>query len=205
MDLFMPDFIEEKIQITDSCSTTLNSSIQLDAGLIVDFALPVINFNEKSIADMLNSYIVSQEIWPKGILLEQKIDEIIELLCGEDDSNINKLTIIDAFLFNQNVGGVYENDIVRILKESGAKEIVVITNTTGKSYNEDLYKSVNEKLGGIIKVINSQDYHDRFWIADENKGFSLGTSLNGVGKRVTRIYTLDAEEINTLLESLPKT
>ena len=48
---------------------------------------------------------------------------------------------------------------------------------------------------------NTKDIHDRFWIYGEN-GFVLGTSLNGIAKKITRIDLLDSNEVKIINEEL---
>ena len=57
---------------------------------------------------------------------------------------------------------------------------------------------------GIHYVLNdTKDIHDRFWIYGEN-GFVLGTSLNGIAKKITRIDLLDSNEVEIIKDELKK-
>ena len=48
----------------------------------------------------------------------------------------------------------------------------------------------------IIKTVETEEFHDRFWIdPDAHKGFVMGTSLNGVTKKIALIDHLGREDV----------
>ena len=53
-----------------------------------------------------------------------------------------------------------------------------------------------------IKIKYSYDFHDRFWIADRKKGFYTGTSINGIGKRISLINLLSEEDVEIIIDEL---
>lgn len=55
-----------------------------------------------------------------------------------------------------------------------------------------------------IEVEYSDAFHDRFWIANGNKGFISGTSLNGVGKRYSLIEILSEEDVTSIMDIVNK-
>lgn len=65
------------------------------------------------------------------------------------------------------------------------------TTIEGKLTDADIHYVLN----------NTKDIHDRFWIYGEN-GFVLGTSLNGIAKKITRIDLLDSNEVKIIKEEL---
>lgn len=47
-----------------------------------------------------------------------------------------------------------------------------------------------------IKTVETEEFHDRFWIdPDAHKGFVMGTSLNGVTKKIALIDHLRREDV----------
>jgi len=50
-----------------------------------------------------------------------------------------------------------------------------------------------------LSVTYSDDFHDRFLIIDNVELHGLGSSINGLGRRVTSYATRDAKEIARLL------
>lgn len=76
-------------------------------------------------------------------------------------------------------------NIILITKEKGLlKEIDI------KKYNEQYHN---------LKVIYSNDFHDRFIILDKEIIYHLGTSLNHAGKRIFAINKLEDKEIKKAL------
>ena len=134
-------------------------------------------------------------------------EKILEYLknIGTSDST---LIIIDSYLFPMNGDSNYKELITDILKQSKAKNIKVITREYDykgkKIYNETLCKNVSEKLDIQIEVNFSYEFHDRFWITDKNKGCTIGTSLNGISNKVTRIDELREDEVKAIMAKLPQ-
>ena len=78
---------------------------------------------------------------------------------------------------------------------------------TEPKYNEALYqdiKNVLVELNHKINVIHktTEDFHDRFWIADEMKGLFVGTSLNGIGRRYALVDFMEDEDTATIVKEL---
>ena len=49
-----------------------------------------------------------------------------------------------------------------------------------------------------LKVIDNNDFHDRFWLTPDNGAFTVGTSVSGMGKRVCCIAPLDSDDYDVL-------
>lgn len=56
--------------------------------------------------------------------------------------------------------------------------------------------------GLTIAVIESDDFHDRFWIADRERGFVNGTSLNKIGSRIFFVDELRPKDLTDVLAAL---
>lgn len=61
-----------------------------------------------------------------------------------------------------------------------------------------------EQYQGDVEVLFTSEFHDRFWISNRKKGFYTGTSLNGVGKRISLINTISEEDVRQIVEELVK-
>ena len=90
-----------------------------------------------------------------------------------------------------------------VLTRLNPKEITVVINE--ENYNKNLYNTISQKVGCEIKVYSSENLHDRFWIIDEERGISLGTSLNGIHHNMIRIDDLRDEEVKTIVEEINRT
>ena len=60
----------------------------------------------------------------------------------------------------------------------------------------------NRQYKGLT-VSYSDDFHDRFLVIDQSELYGLGSSVNGLGRRVTSYSTHDAREIAKLLAMIP--
>ena len=56
-----------------------------------------------------------------------------------------------------------------------------------------------------MEIIQSESFHDRFLILDKGEGYSLGASLNGMGKRVFSVHRIeDPKIVEYLLDRVEK-
>jgi len=53
-----------------------------------------------------------------------------------------------------------------------------------------------------ITVVDSQDFHDRFWIADRDRGLIIGTSLNKIGDRIFFVDELSDDDVSAVLDEV---
>ena len=53
-----------------------------------------------------------------------------------------------------------------------------------------------------ITVIESGDFHDRFWIADRTRGLVIGTSLNKIGRRIFFVDELSEADVAAVLDEV---
>jgi len=122
-----------------------------------------------------------------GCELSQITDFLKNKLRNTD--RLTKLTIIDPYFYNYSHSkfSIPKEIIVNTLKEfTLLKTLEVVTPTTYTvSKKEKLEKEIKEAVPSIenINVLHVDGFHDRFWIMNENKGFLVGTSLNGMGNK----------------------
>lgn len=48
-------------------------------------------------------------------------------------------------------------------------------------------------------MVESNDFHDRFWIADRARGLVIGTSLNKIGSRIFFVDQLSGSDVKAVL------
>jgi hypothetical protein len=53
-----------------------------------------------------------------------------------------------------------------------------------------------------MTVVQSSDFHDRFWVADRTRGTVLGTSLNKIGNKVFFIDALSDSDVAAIMAEL---
>lgn len=85
-------------------------------------------------------------------------------------------------------------------------KITVVSNGNNKhsisKYIENL-KNANPKIQ--VENYITQDFHDRFWLNPiSRKGIIVGTSINGIGKKISLVDTLNSIDASQVLKELSK-
>lgn len=182
-----------------------NKSLQ-DLGMSIEIYLK----KEEKIKQVLknienNNSILQEEVLMKNITNEEKLN-CFSSFFSKIEAEEKELIITDPYLFkeskNKKEDDEYCNILAKIIMKAKAKSIRVITNY--RNYNNDIHKKIENKLTQDIKIIWNDDFHDRFWIADRKKGFYTGTSINGLGKRITLINLLSKDEVKIIIDELNK-
>lgn len=184
MDVFLPDVVEQRIVWTDNSGFLFHSVESFYQDLFVG--------NQE----------VSHEILVGS--KEERKDKLISYLMSKGVSG-SHLLIIDPYFFSisDKKYDAYQELMVDVLNRLNPKEITVFINK--KNYNKNLHHTISQKVGCEIKVYSSENLHDRFWIIDEERGISLGTSLNGIHHKMIRIDDLRDEEVKTIVEEINRT
>lgn len=182
-----------------------NKSLQ-DLGMSIEIYLK----KEEKIKQVLknienNNSILQEEVLLKNITNEEKLN-CFSSFFSKIEAEEKELIITDPYLFkeskNKKEDDEYCNILAKIIMKAKAKSIRVITNY--RNYNNDIHKKIENKLTQDIKIIWNDDFYDRFWIADRKKGFYTGTSINGLGKRITLINLLSKDEVKIIIDELNK-
>ena len=181
MDVFVPDVVEQRIVLTDNSGFVFHSVESFYQDLFVG--------NQE----------VSHEILVGS--KEERKDKLISYLMSKGVTG-SRLLIIDPYFFGT-FNKPYKELMIDVLTRLNPKEITVVINE--ENYNKNLYNTISQKVGCEIKVYSSENLHDRFWIIDEERGISLGTSLNGIHHKMIRIDDLRDEEVKTIVEEINRT
>jgi len=116
-----------------------------------------------------------------------------------------KLVIIDPYFFAKSVNSDVGALFYRLLRpiSGNLEEICFVTNGRKNEAKSDILSAVDSTI--IVHNVNTDEFHDRYWIdPDNNKGIVIGTSLNGLGKKIALIDSLseaDVAEISKLARS----
>ncbi|MCC0782870.1 hypothetical protein IR152_07185 [Clostridioides sp. ES-S-0108-01] len=110
------------------------------------------------------------------------------------------MVIIDPYLIPRNYNDEFKELFKYILSISKFSSPSLIVDRS--AFNSDLCDELIDGFHDKVKIYYSSDYHDRFWISSSHKGFKIGTSANGVGKKISSINRIDDYEINQLVTLL---
>lgn len=150
-----------------------------------------------------NYIILQEELLFQNMTLEEKKKKIDDYISKINLSNEDIIVIIDPYLFPKNSTDEYVDYLIDSLNRLNFSKLIIITNN--KSFDVSTFENVKSQLySENISIYFSDNYHDRFWISDCGKGFTIGTSLNGVGKKISRISFLEDDEVIELLDNINK-
>lgn len=137
-----------------------------------------------------------------GLLIDTLRNKLIQLSPSES------LTIVDYFLFSKGIKNQAEYlKLFEQIVDSVIGKIKLFRFVTQPSYSDELYKkTVNllENMNPHISVEHSksENFHDRFWIADDRRGIYVGTSLNGLGNKYALVDNIRDSDTNSIVEEL---
>lgn len=159
---------------------------------------------ENGISSLFNYHITCDSVLHPGI----RVDEIEKLILGFLGAlrGVKSLLVIDPYFYTSEpaVLALFEN-MVREL--SGSLESVTFFTKT-HSNDKDRAKADPTAMHAVltkvvpaikIKDVKTDEFHDRFWLDPESgKGLVMGTSLNGVTKKIALIDHLTAADATQL-------
>ena len=188
----------------------------------IEVRLTDIGYSLSEVQDMLEregpTYIMSlrvlrEEILPVtdrkdassfGLLIDTLRNKLIQLSPSES------LTIVDPYLFSKNIRdqAKYLTLFGHIVKSVIGK-IKLVRFVTQPSYSDELYKktvTLLESMNPHISVEHSKSeyFHDRLWIADDQRGIFVGTSLNGLGNKYALVDSIKDSDTNSIVEELQR-
>ncbi|WP_144559774.1 hypothetical protein [Bacillus thuringiensis] len=205
------DFIYKLDKSEIKCDNSEIGRIVLDMHKYIEKKYPTIQLHPLGLP--LESYYSIQKKLKTGeceLLLEdilwknmndnEKAEKLHTHLNKTEDA-IRELIITDPYIFAAK--SAYQCDkqikiITRILRRLDPKVTIFITDEEkSNKLVEDRIKFSNK---GITIIRYSDEWHDRFWIKNRSEGFVMGTSLNGIGSKISSINELNNEDINMLID-----
>jgi hypothetical protein len=137
------------------------------------------------------------------------VDDIEKLLLGfvRKLRGVKSLLIIDPYLYAEGAQSVaLFNRMLTSISDS-LEEVAILTNGREVANKAAMHDALNA-LAPSVKIVdrNTDEFHDRCWIdRDRGVGFYMGTSLNGVGKKmclVDHMRDSDARSVCSLANNL---
>lgn len=190
-------YINMPIEELDNNSLSdLGISIEFGERILnADIGQKVYNYMEKN-----NVEVFTEELLYKNMNDKQKAQKFTQYLNYIESEN-SELIVIDPYLFTKaNNNSSYCNLLGDIFNLSKAKSILIITDKN--NYYQNSFGNIVKLTNISLKVVYSNDFHDRFWISKRSKGFCTGTSLNGIGKRFSLIQMIEADDIQDIVSEL---
>jgi hypothetical protein len=122
------------------------------------------------------------------------------------------LVIIDPYLFppRPKLGEIeyaaFLAGLVAPILEPGATVKCVVNGSSNAQIEEGVRARLGELVSGVtMEIHRSDDFHDRFWIADRTRGVVVGASLNGLGSKLFLVDELKTSDVTAIVEALDET
>ncbi|MCJ7977190.1 hypothetical protein LOS88_21555 [Aeromonas veronii] len=156
-------------------------------------------------SSLFRHHITCDSILHTGIA----VDEVETVILGfiRTLKDVKNLMIIDAFFYSN------EEQVLHLFKKmilELSDSLQSITFFTQEPRPKDAKKRSPDAMHNILKSLNpnirikdivTDEIHDRFWLdADNNKGIVMGTSLNGVTKKLTLIDYLQPSDARAVID-----
>lgn len=172
---------------------------------IADIVTPVLTFRNEIIdyiiknglSSLYNIYFSMEDITTPSMTINN-IENIILKFIGEL-KGAKKIIIIDPYFYAKSAKVDVPKLFMRLLTQISIslKKITFITNGMKADIKNEIHsmiKALNHQI--IIQDIITDEFHDRFWIdPDHNKGVVMGTSLNGLGNKISLVDMLSENDV----------
>ena len=132
------------------------------------------------------------------------VDEIEEVILGfiRKLNGVENLFIIDPYFYNSSTEPSCVNLFGKMITEISVKlkTVTFITNGQAENKKTAMHEVLKKVIPSIqIKDVITEQFHDRFWIdPDNNNGIVIGTSLNGIGKKIALIDNLARNDVKDI-------
>lgn len=150
---------------------------------------------ENGISSLYNVHITCDAVMHPGIT----VNEIERLILGfvKRLDGVKNLMIIDPYFYSSEatVVALFERMIGELA--SRLESVTFFTRVRSQVDRTAMHAILSRLAPSImIKTVDTEEFHDRFWIdPDAHKGLVMGTSLNGVTKKIALIDHLGREDV----------
>lgn len=133
---------------------------------------------------------------------EQRMSDRLTKLGPADE-----LIITDPYLFTRSrIRDIdaYVASVVGMMAPVLVKGLRITAIVSPSQNDETVRTAVLDQLQArgqdlALTVVESHDFHDRFWIADRTRGLVVGTSLNKIGSRIFFVDELSKADVAAVL------
>lgn len=114
--------------------------------------------------------------------------------------------IVDRYLFPKQRPDDYLDTLFETIEPvvRRTRQLLVVTSPR---YDDLLLHELRQQLHALYPDCrfahrSSESFHDRFWIADKERGLFLGTSLNGLGRRYALVDYMASSDVQEIIAAL---
>lgn len=188
-------------------------------GVIADYhvseiAFPQYSFRDHFIDHIVNhgfhsllNYSISMEDVTSPSMSVNDIEEVFMKYVTKLAPS-KRLLIIDPYFYAGNSNSNTHELFVRLISPiiDDLEEIYIVSNNSNGQMKSLMHTQISNQ-NPTVSIFDTQTnaFHDRFWInIDDKKGLIVGTSLNGIGNKISivdSINGIDVEELIRLAKS----
>lgn len=142
---------------------------------------------EHGLSSLFYTSLACDEITHPGLHTDQ-IEAIVLGIMRKLDG-MRHLLIVDPYFYDDDPASLALLEKIVASMSSRLERVTLITNGT-RADKRGAMHSVFKKVVPLIQIKDSvsDEFHDRYWInLDSAKGVIVGTSLNGIGKKISMI------------------
>jgi len=188
------------------------------AGLLDDYglkqvAVPVYEFRdeflehicEHGLRSLFSMTAVMEAITSPSMLLsdvEAVVTKFVQKLLPA-----TRLVVVDPFFYKNGTSVDTAAYLGRVLGSQAAslQQVYVVSNGQG-NMRAKIHAAFDAAAPGVsVSDATTDDFHDRFWInPDSGTGIVMGTSLNGLGRKVALVDKLSGDDVREILIEVRK-
>lgn len=144
---------------------------------IIEYGLSSLFYNHMTCDAIMHPGFTTDEIEAVVLGIMSKLDGVKHLL------------IIDAFFYDDKPECLLLLEKIVRSMSSKLEKVTIITHGKRVSMRPGIHNVFSTVVPGIqLNDVVTEHFHDRYWIDVENtKGVIVGTSLNGIGKKIAMI------------------
>lgn len=174
---------------------------------ISQITLPVYSFRdeflehiaEHGLTSLFKFNIVMEDITSPSMSINE-IEKVVAAFVAKLQG-AKKLIIIDPYFFSKSSKTDVAQLFSRLLSQasSNLEEICFITNGRKNEAKNDILSVIGQAI--TVHHVTTDEFHDRYWIdPDANKGIIMGTSLNGLGNKISLIDHIRADDVTEIVK-----
>jgi hypothetical protein len=155
----------------------------------------------------LDLHMIQEDIAPKAppATVEQQLIERFEHLGPADE-----LVVTDPYLLfkSRNLDiNEYAARVARLvaptLRPDATLVLVVGSGKRDQSVEAGVLAALRVAVPALaVAVHESDEFHDRFWIADRQRGAIVGASINGIGRKIFFVDRLRESDVRSVVAEL---
>ncbi|MNV71993.1 hypothetical protein D3C71_1650450 [compost metagenome] len=111
------------------------------------------------------------------------------------------LLIVDPYLYSEDPAclSLFEKMISEL--SSQLEKVTIVTNGRRNNLSSAMHSVLKNVATSVqIQDVVTDEFHDRFWIdLDSDQGIVMGTSLNGIGKKIALVDYLAPADVNAIV------